>query len=614
MNSEFNPADWQDDLPEAFCEPEKPKERNPLDVAPTNGSWTSSLEEQIEEITRRIEATGTDITTTYADWLRLGFALVEALGEGGRPYFHRLSRFYPGYNTQEADTQYNNCLKARGHGVTPKSFFQLAKENGINVSIRPPKPAKPLPSTDGTDGTDALMETPGPEPMPTFSQELYGHLPDLLEAVVRQANSDEDADVLLLGSIVSFSSCLPKIFGVYGGRQVFPNLFLFVTAPASAGKGRLSLCRRLVQPIHDQLRNTYKTEMDEYRIQKARYEHDKKKDYAAEPPEEPPLRMLIIPANSSATSVYQILSDNGGNALMFETEGDTLANVFASDYGNFSDGFRKAFHHEPISYTRRKDREFVELLRPRLSTVLSGTPRQISALIPDAENGLFSRFIFYYINFKLEWLDVFARIDGSTLDEIFDDIGWSFAHVYQDLEGMPEMEFQFTLDQQHAFNDYYTSLQAELHSLFGDDIIASVRRLGLITFRIAMVLTALRCHDTGELNSTLLCDDEDFASSMAIARVLIKHTIRVYQELSSAELSKPAAEGTKRKEQFLASLPGMFTTQAFKELATRLHIPEPTAERYIGEWCKKGVLTRIKQGYYERNDKPTENPPKSPQQ
>lgn len=95
---------------------------------------------------------------------------------------------------------------------------------------------------------------------------------------------------------------------------------------------------------------------------------------------------------------------------------------------------------------------------------------------------------------------------------------------------------------------------------------------------------------------------------MAIARVLIRHTIRVYQELSSSELSKPASEGIKRKEQFLSSLPGMFTTQAFKELATRLHIPEPTAEHYIGEWCKKGVLTRIKQGYYERNDKPTEKP------
>ena len=200
----------------------------------------------------------------------------------------------------------------------------------------------------------------------------------------------------------------------------------------------------------------------------------------------------------------------------------------------------------------------------------------------------------------MECLDVFACIDGSTLDEIFDDIGWSFAHVYQDPEVMPEMEFQFTPNQQHAFNDYYTSMLAELHSLFGDDIIASVRRLGLITFRIAMVLTARRCHDTDKLGSTFLCDDEDFQNAMAIDRVLIKHTIRVYQELSSSEFSKPASEGIKRKEQFLSSLPGMFTTQDFKELASRLNIPEPTAERYIGGWCKQEVIIRIKQGYYEK--------------
>ena len=600
QEQKFNPADWQDDLPEAFCEPQPQRTKSPMEAAPSNSNWTSSLEGQIEEITRRIEVTGTDITATYDAWLRLGFALVEALGEGGRPYFHRLSRFYPGYSQQEADTQYNNCLKARGHGVTPKSFFQLAKENGISVSIRIPRSENQLPSNDGTDGNDVLMETSTPEKMPTFSQDLYGHLPDLLEAVARQANSDEDADVLLLGSIVAFSSCLPKVFGVYGGRQVYPNLFLFVTAPASAGKGRLSLCRRLVQPIHDQLRNMYKAEMDEYRIQKARYEHEKKKDYAAEPPEEPPLKMLIIPANSSATSVYQILNDNGGNALMFETEGDTLAKVFTSDYGDFSDGFRKAFHHEPISYTRRKDKEFVELLRPRLSTVLSGTPRQIASLIPDAENGLFSRFIFYYINFKLEWLDVFARIDGSTLDEIFDDIGWSFAHVYQDLEGMPEMEFRFTDAQQQTFNDYYRATQTQLYGLFGDDIVASVRRLGLITFRIAMVFTALRCHDTGELGATLLCEDEDFESAMAIAKVLIRHTLRVYQELSSSDLTKPAAEGTRRRDQFYSALPNLFTTQSFKEMATRLHIPGATAERYISSWCKQGIITRIKQGNYEK--------------
>jgi hypothetical protein len=165
---------------------------------------------------------------------------------------------------------------------------------------------------------------------------------------------------------------------------------------------------------------------------------------------------------------------------------------------------------------------------------------------------------------------------------------------------MPEMEFQFTLDQQHAFNDYYTSLQAELHSLFGDDIIASVRRLGLITFRIAMILSALRLHDTGEVVTTLICDDEDFQSAMAIARVLIRHTVRVYRELSSADLGKPAAERSDRQQQFLSSLPDTFSTQTFLQIAARLGIPQPTAERYIGSWRKSGLLNRIKQGYYEK--------------
>ena len=349
------------------------------------------------------------------------------------------------------------------------------------------------------------------------------------------------------------------------------------------------------------MRDLYRTEMENYRIEKSRYEQAKKKNPDLEPPEEPPLRLLFIPANSSATSVYQILNDNGGNGLMFETEGDTLANVFSSDFGNYSDGFRKAFHHEPISYTRRKDREFVELLRPRLSTVLSGTPRQISALIPDAENGLFSRFIFYYLGFKLEWLNVFARPQGSSLEEIFDDIGWGFTDLYQRLEMQPEIEFQFTPDQQDRFNAYYGATQAEYHLLFGDDIIASVRRLGLITFRIAMVLSALRLGDTGEEVSTLICDNKDFDAAMAISRVLIRHTVRVYRELSSADLTKPAAERTDRQQQFLRSLPLTFSTKSFLEHAARLGIPNPTAERYIKNWCQIGLIHRIKQGNYEKS-------------
>lgn len=113
--------------------------------------------------------------------------------------------------------------------------------------------------------------------MPTFSRELYGHLPGLLDEVARNARSDEDADVLILGALVTWYACLVKVYGVYDNKKVYPNLFLYVTAPASAGKGRLSLCRRLAQPIHDQLRQLYRDDMDEYRVQKARFDQAKKR-------------------------------------------------------------------------------------------------------------------------------------------------------------------------------------------------------------------------------------------------------------------------------------------------------------------------------------------------
>jgi hypothetical protein len=47
------------------------------------------------------------------------------------------------------------------------------------------------------------------------------------------------------------------------------------------------------------------------------------------------LKILIILANSGATAFFQILNDNKGAGLMFETEGDTLVQTFKSEHGNF---------------------------------------------------------------------------------------------------------------------------------------------------------------------------------------------------------------------------------------------------------------------------------------
>jgi hypothetical protein len=591
----FNPSEWVSDKTKQI-----PQSQESLQSLCANND--------IEEITRRIESSSVDIAPNYADWRDLGFALADALGENGRSYFHRLSRFYPGYTPSETDRQFDNCLKAHGHGITVKTLFHLAKQAGVSVSAasKPARqgsvPKSAISSISSISSTEDIedIEDFDSEQMPTFSESVTDLLPSLLSQIAAKAVSPEDADLLLLGSLTTFSACLPNVYGIYGGREVFPNLFLFVTAQASAGKGRLTLCRHLVEPIHRQLRESYKIEMEEYRRKQAEYVANKKNP-DAEQPQEPPLRTLFIPANSSATSVYQVLNDNKGVGLMFETEGDTLANTFKSDYGNFSDGFRKAFHHETISYNRRKDREFVELGSPRLSAVLSGTPRQILTLIPDAENGLFSRFIFYFMNVRLVWNDVFANDGADTLDATFCRIGEQFYDLYKVLQTSSPIRFCFSKPRQDEFNAFFDGIQKQYAALFGLDIVASVRRLGLITYRIAMILTTLRICDDGNISSTMVCNDADFRTALAMVNVLLQHTAKVFQTLPQQNpQSASDNEPELLRRQFLDALPPEFNRKTYLSVAQKLGIPPKTAENQIKRFTLQGLLIHYAHDKYKK--------------
>ena len=66
----------------------------------------NKVEDDVESVVREIEQCAIDIAPHYKDWVELGFALVDGLGENGREYYHRISRFYPTYQKEETDKQY----------------------------------------------------------------------------------------------------------------------------------------------------------------------------------------------------------------------------------------------------------------------------------------------------------------------------------------------------------------------------------------------------------------------------------------------------------------------------------------------------------------------------
>ena len=360
MSKTFNPKDWL----------EVPKEQPQPKSNTATTNVVAVADTDIESYISAIEQSGTDITGSYATWRDLGFALAEEYGETGRDYFHRISKNYAGYDAKECDAQFDKCSNAKGHGITIATFYHYAHQSGV-------KPTKLQNNNEVATKVATVVDTPN-ESMPTIPEKVYENLPQFLQQVVNPANGQEEKDILLLGALTAFSACFPKLFGIYDQRKVFSNLYLFVTAPASAGKGRLNQIKNLVEPVHKLKREQAKVLKQQFQSETATYNMNKGKDENLEKPSKPPERMLFIPANNSVTGVYQLISDNKGRGLIFETEGDTLAQAFKSDYGNYSDGFRKAFHHETISYYRRTDREYVDIEKPCLSTVLSGTPKQVA--------------------------------------------------------------------------------------------------------------------------------------------------------------------------------------------------------------------------------------------
>ena len=576
MKKNFNPKEWLE-------QPADVKE--PL----LNRLATSKIvqvDNKIDSYITAIEQSGIDITGAYATWRDIGFAIAQEYGDSGRDYYHRVSKNHSGYDAKECETQFTNCLKAKGHGISIATFYHYTHKAGIRINHRLQPEVETTVKTN-----DTKVE------MPTFSNALYDTIPDFLKQVVAPASSNEERDIMLLGALTAFSACFPNLYGIYDQSKVYSNLFLFVTAPASAGKGKLNQIKQLVTPIHKIHREKAKTLKEQFEIETATYNMNKSKSDDIEKPTKPPERMLFIPANNSVTGVYQLLCDNEGRGLMFETEGDTLAQAFKSDYGNYSDGFRKAFHHETISYYRRTDREYVDIEKPCLSTVLSGTPRQIAALIPNAENGLFSRFMFYYMNIKPVWKDVFAKRDTINLEEHYEGLGMEFLNLYKTLKNNEAIEVTLSRKQEEKFNTFFAALQTKYIHLQPEEYIATVRRLGLVSFRFSMLFTALRIMEDGDVNKTKECQDVDFDNALEMVKVLVKHSSKVFNDLP---IEPKKQKRMNKKERFLETLPNEFTRQDYLAKADELGIPHKTAEGYITAFVKSALIHRDSHSKYEK--------------
>ena len=601
----------------------------------------SSALESLRCLTEEVEQAGADIAPTYAEYVQLAFAIATDCGEEGRTYFIRLCRLSAKFDVVHADRLFTNVLKNGRDLVHLGTAFMLAQRAGVTVEAWGGQPEKCKNAKNAAaavltrargrednasvaDGRDRMTGSEPSVPLPTFARHEW---PSLMERVLGFASSDVQRDVLMLSTIATLGASLSHTLRfLYGGKYYYPCLQLFVVAPPASGKGIMAFVRQFADPIHKELRQKWKEDMKAYERRMAEIATLGKERAKVEVPERPVNKMFLIAGDNTGTGILQNIIESDGTGLIFEPEADTITTAIGSDYGKWSDTLRKAFDHERLSYNRRGNGgEYRETDTTRLSVVLSGTPAQVSPLIPSPENGLFSRQVFYYMRAIHEWRDQ-IDLQDTDLEAAFASLGREWKRTLDRLKRQGVFTLRFTDSQKAEFNALFQSLYRRAGLANGRDMAGAVARMAINAVRMMEVLALLRSIDgeDGEegvirpspligpdpdIPAENLADgivpawilsirDDDFHYLLAQMNVLYEHTVHILSFLPTSEITRRC---NSEQDRLFASLPPAFSRQDYTQAAQALELNLHTALSWLDRMAAEAVhVRRVGRGLYQK--------------
>ncbi|MBU0942117.1 MAG: DUF3987 domain-containing protein [Bacteroidetes bacterium] len=435
---------------------------------------------------------------------------------------------------------------------------------------------------------------------PIIPQLVYDNLPPILYESCKAFKEPREKDVFLTGALAILSGCLPNVSGLYSGSVVFPSLFSFILAPAASGKGALKFAKALADKYHDETLKTSKDEKERYDQNMESYKMLKAKG-KLEPnqamPMAPKFKVVYIPANTSNAKVIQHLDCNEGKGIICETEADTLGQTFKNEWGSYSDMLRKSFHHEKISVSRKTEGEFVEVNNPQLSVALSGTPKQVFNIIASAEDGLFSRFLFYVFKTDAVWLDPSPKGNPINLTDYFKTQSNEVFKMVEYYE-RDELILQLTDEQWDKFNPAFRSYLHQINTFVSEDALSVVKRLGLILYRFCMLFTAIRKYKADDYHKEVFCSDEDFETALALINVYLQHSIIMFENLPKQGEQGPFKSG-ENKKLFYDALPDDFQRKEAVEIAKNFNISERSVATFL-KTCVGKYLMQPEYGFYRK--------------
>jgi hypothetical protein len=378
--------------------------------------------------------------------------------------------------------------------------------------------------------------------------EVFDRLPLILKECCNQFTSHSERNTFLLIALVAISGTLPGVKAHYNGDWVESNLYLYLLSAGGEGKGIIKLGILLLSAIQEMLQEETREAFEQYRAKESEYDTLRRafeKNPVGDSPirPEPPRKSLLIgPGNITKAGLEQIMEQNNGRLTIIESESQTVTDAQQGEHGKYGDITRKSFHHEPITSYRKTNQENISIRFPCLSMINAGTPNQYRKMFPSTDDGSFSRNLVALIPRSRSFHNVFDRTkrnyhanilrQADTLKRLYSILRARENNISPDAYAVePHTEFLFTPDQERHFVELFGRLKRETMEEVSDVLSGTMNRMGLITFRIAMILSTLRAFEASGLTTLpndIICQQEDYEAAIQIMQACRKNTELVF--------------------------------------------------------------------------------------
>jgi hypothetical protein len=394
--------------------------------------------------------------------------------------------------------------------------------------------------------------------------ELKHLLPGSLQKIADYAEKIDpnSKDIALTSAIVTLGCLTPTVkFFDNSKKKATCDLFVAIVMPAGTGKSIASISYQLLGEIHEKAMDRYQELLE----------------MATDKSSKPKPMSVILPSNITLARLIEHFEGQGVSLplILIENEIDSLFTSLKSNYGGFKSDLRKAFHHEPISSSKKANDELVFIPFPRLSVLVTGTLEQSRRLFTPLEDGFFSRFLIFYSDTLPEWRDYRVWVDDSFLN--LDHLALDYYNFYANRDVILDLSPGYPL-----LNDFGKDQFSKIHS-GREDGADLVTRHGLMFLKVLGIMTCIKAYEEKNYSQVLKADK----GSISTAYNIVNEHLEMARDLHSLLNTNKNDNIADIKE-----LPEKFTLKEAMKSPGWERISRRSVQRRLQRLVQKGSLER----------------------